>query len=139
MLFENFRQKVLWLPLTLLRVSTGIIFVAHGWGKLTHIVDTATAFAGMGIPYPEISVYLAIAGEFFGGLGLLVGCLTPIAAFGIFCTMLVAIFKVHLPFGLMAQNNGFEYPLTLLMVSLYFIVRGAGPVSVDHVAGKMIK
>ncbi|MBI2092713.1 MAG: DoxX family protein [Deltaproteobacteria bacterium] len=137
MILEHFRQKMLWMPLTLLRVSTGIIMTAHGFGKLTNIAQTAAAFGNMGIPYPEISVYFAIAGEFFGGLGLIAGFLTPIAAMGVFCVMVTAIVSVHLPYGLMAQNNGFEYPLTLLLISLFFIVKGAGPVSIDNLITKL--
>lgn len=131
-IMQKLRYKLDPIVLTLLRISTGVIMTAHGWGKLTNIQPTIDAFTGMGIPSPTISVYLAIAGEFLGGLGLLIGFLTPLAAFGIFCTMAVAIFKVHWPNGLMAQNQGFEYPMTLFFVSLYFIIRGAGPISIDR-------
>ncbi len=116
---------------TLLRLTVGVIFVVHGWGKLTDVSATAEQFAGMGIPAADALVWLAIAGEFLGGLGLIVGALTPIAAFGTFCTMAVAILAVHIENGLLAQNGGFEYPLTMLVVSLAFIARGAGPISVD--------
>lgn len=129
---QKLRCKLDPIVLTLLRISTGVIMAAHGWGKLTNIQPTIDAFTGMGIPSPTLSVYLAIAGEFLGGLGLLIGFLTPLAAFGIFCTMAVAIFEVHWPNGLMAQNQGFEYPMTLFFVSLYFIIRGAGPISIDR-------
>jgi hypothetical protein len=45
--------------------------------------------------------------------------------------MLVAIIFVHAGHGLLAMNGGWEYPLTLLAVSLFFIVHGAGPLSID--------
>src|SRR5690606_28183190 len=51
--------------LTLLRVVVGVIFVAHGWTKLTDTAGTANSFAGMGVPLPNVTPYLAIAGEFF--------------------------------------------------------------------------
>jgi putative oxidoreductase len=51
--------------------------------------------------------------------------------------MLVAIFAVHLGKGLFAQNGGWEYPLTLLLVSAFFAVRGAGPVSVDAAIARL--
>lgn len=51
----------------------------------------------MGIPAPL--AVLAIAAELFGSIGLIVGCLTRIAAFGIACTMIVAALMVHLRFG----------------------------------------
>lgn len=115
--------------LTLLRISTGVIMAAHGWLKLQDLQATIEQFGSMGIP--KAAVYLAIAGELGGGLGLIVGLLTPIAAFGVFCTMLVAVLHVHLKNGLFAKDGGFEYPLTLMMVAFYFIMRGAGPVSLD--------
>lgn len=120
------------LVLTALRVGVGVILVAHGLQKLLDVGGTAQAFAGMGIPAPLISTYLAIAGELLGGLGLIVGLLTRLAALGPLFTMLAAIAFVHLGKGLFAQNGGWEYPLTLLLAALYFVARGAGPISVDH-------
>lgn len=119
------------MALTLLRLSVGVIFVVHGSMKLSNIAATADGFAQMGIPYPDIAVYFAIAGEFGGGLGLVVGFLTRIAALGGLCTMAVAIAFVHAGNGLLAKNGGWEYPLTLLLVTLLFVVRGAGPLSID--------
>lgn len=118
------------LSFTALRVGVGFIMAVHGWGKLTNIENTVNMFGNM-LPYPKLMVYLAIAGEFLGGLGLMVGLLTPVAAFGVFCVMVVAILKVHLKNGLMMQNNGFEYQLTLLLVSLFYICHGGGCLSLD--------
>jgi putative oxidoreductase len=129
---ERVRDAGETLTLTALRVGAGVILVAHGLQKLMDIGGTAQAFAGMGIPSPEISVYLAILGELVGGFGLLIGLFTRVAALGPLCTMIVAIFFVHLGKGLFAQQGGWEYPLTLLLVSLYFVARGGGPISVDH-------
>jgi putative oxidoreductase len=123
---------------TLLRVVVGVIMVAHGWQKLTALHSTQEAFAGMGIPAPNISAYLAIAGELFGGLGLLVGLLTPVAALGVGCVMVVAIAMVHWSHGLMAQNNGFEYPLTLLVAAVFFVIHGGGPFSLDAYLSRRI-
>ena len=74
---------------------------------------------------------LAVAGELLGGLGLIVGLFTRVAAFGVMCVMVVAIATVHLHKGLLAEHGGFEYPLLLLATSLYFLVAGGGPVSLD--------
>ncbi len=125
----SIRQRIEPVALTLLRLSAGIIMAGHGWLKLQDLNNTIQQFAGMGIPKP--AVYLAIAGELGGGLGLIFGLLTPIAAFGVFCTMAVAILKVHLKNGLFAKDGGFEYPLTMAMVALFFIFHGAGPISLD--------
>lgn len=125
--------------LTILRVIAGIIMVVHGWSKLTAIEATQESFANMGIPSPEITVWLALAGEFLGGLGLIVGFLTPLAAAGVLAVMIGAIFTVHLGNGLMAQNNGFEYPMLIAAVAGFLIFRGAGPVSVDAIIARAVR
>ena len=132
------KQKESLVPVffTLLRVVVGLIMAVHGYGKLTNMAEIMGGFRNMVIPYPEISTYLAIAGEFLGGLGLMVGLLTPIAAFGVACVMAVAVFFVHFPNGLLTKNNGFEYPLTLLCVALYFLIHGGGKYSLDALCCK---
>jgi putative oxidoreductase len=122
--------------LTLLRIGVGAIFVAHGWQKLGDIQGTTAMFAQQGLPNPSLLVYLAILGEFFGGLGLVLGALTPLAALGPLCTMAAAIYFVHRDNGLFAQNGGWEYPLTLLLVAAYFVAHGAGPLSADALIAK---
>lgn len=129
---ETMRCKLEPLALALLRISTGVIMAVHGWQKLIAIPKYTEIFANMGMPSPEILVYLAVAGEFLGGIGLIVGFLTPLAAFGVLSTMAVAVFKVHWKGGLLASNNGFEYPMTLMFVALFFMVRGAGCLSLDY-------
>jgi putative oxidoreductase len=115
----------------MLRVFVGLVFVAHGWGKVSDVPGTIQNFVSIGIPEPQTMVYVAIAGEFFGGLGLLLGALTRIAALGTLCTMLVAIITVHATHGFWNKNGGFEYPLVLALVSMFFVSYGAGPYSVD--------
>jgi putative oxidoreductase len=127
----NFRRNgtdVVW---TVLRAVVGIIFIAHGAEKLGDPSGTAQAFAQMGVPVPSLSVWFAILGEFVGGLGLLLGAFTPLAAAGPLITMLGAIVWVHVGNGLYAQKGGYEYPLTMLLVSALFLVGGAGPFSID--------
>lgn len=126
------------LAMTVLRVTVGVIMTVHGFQKLSDIPGTEAGFAHMGLPMPSTMVLLAIAGEFFGGLGLIVGLLTRVAALGVFCTMAVAVFFVHLPNGLLASNNGFEYPLTLLAAAFFFVAAGAGPASLDAWFGRML-
>jgi len=116
---------------TALRIVVGIILATHGALKLSDAQGTAQGFAHLGIPYSNYAVYLAIAGELLGGVGLAVGLFTRVAAFGVFCTMSVAIGYAHIGHGLLAQNGGWEYPLTLGVVALFFITHGAGAVSLD--------
>ncbi|HKP62414.1 MAG TPA: DoxX family protein [Polyangiales bacterium] len=118
---------------TLLRVVVGGIMAAHGFQKLLDPAQFQHHLTSMGFPVPGLMTYLAIAGELLGGLGLVVGLLTPIAAFGVASTLLVAVIVVHLKHGLFAANGGFEYPLMLVCTALWFMSAGAGPYSLDAV------
>lgn len=125
--------------LTLLRVVVGVIMVVHGYQKLMDLETWQGNLANMGMPLPALFGLLAVAAEFLGGLGLIAGLLTRIAAFGVFCTMTVAIYLVHLPHGFLQSNNGFEYPLALASAALFFIANGAGPISVDAWLGRFMR
>jgi len=87
---------------------------------------------------PAVFAFLAIAAEFFGGLGLIVGLLSRIAAFGITVNMLVAIFTVHLANGLFMnwtgqqKGEGYEYHLLVLAMTVALMIRGAGAFSIDR-------
>jgi len=128
--------------LTLLRLCLGIIFFAHGaqkalgWWGGQGFSTTVNGFTGMGIP--AVFAILAILAEFLGGIGLLFGLLTRIAAFGITMVMAVAVFLVHAPHGLFMnwagnqQGEGFEYHILAIAISLTLMVRGAGALSIDH-------
>jgi putative oxidoreductase len=127
----NYESKSGVTGLTLARITLGVIMAAHGFQKLTGFEQWHGHVVSMGLPFPDVAAWLAVAGELLGGLGLIVGLFTPVAAFGVVCTMLVAIAKVHWSHGLFAQDNGFEYPLLILASSLFFMLRGAGPFSLD--------
>src|SRR6204780_4402299 len=129
--------------LTVLRLVLGIVFFAHGAQKMLGWFG-GFGFSGtmgfftsaMHIPAPL--AFLAIAAEFFGGLGLILGLLTRIAAFGIAVNMLVAIATVHSAFGFFMNWNGnqkgegFEYHLLVLAVTAFLMIRGAGAFSIDR-------
>src|SRR5438552_11165566 len=89
---------------TILRLVLGVVFFAHGAQKMLGwfggygFTGTMGFFTGA-MHIPALFAFLAIAAEFFGGLGLIFGFLTRIAAFGIFCNMIVAIAMVHHNFG----------------------------------------
>ena len=90
----------------------------------------------MYIPAPF--AFLAIAAEFFGGLGLILGFLTRIAAFGIAVNMVVAIAAVHSAFGFFMNWNGtqkgegFEFHLLVVAMTVFLMIRGAGAFSIDR-------
>jgi putative oxidoreductase len=128
----------------ILRLVLGVVFFAHGAQKMLGwfggfgFSGTMGFFTGM-MHIPAPFAFLAIAAEFFGGLGLILGFLTRIAAFGIAATMLVAIGLVHSPFGFFMnwsgtqKGEGFEYHLLVLAMTAFLMIRGAGAFSVDRV------
>jgi putative oxidoreductase len=129
---RNASRAVTPVGLTVLRVVVGVIMAVHGWMKVTDYSTWMQHVQQMSIPYPEFLGPISVAAELAGGIGLILGLLTPVAAFGVLCQMIVAIALVHAEHGLLAQNGGFEYPLTLAAVAFFFMLRGAGPVSLDH-------
>ncbi|WP_075098017.1 DoxX family protein [Sandaracinus amylolyticus] len=117
--------------LTLLRVVAGVTMAAHGWQKVEGFDGWRDTVASMGVPAADVLAALAVAGELGGGIGLALGLLTPLSALGVLAVMIVATTAVHLPNGFFAQDGGFEYPLLMATVALFFLLRGPGPYSVD--------
>ena len=101
-------------------------------------------FTGM-MHIPAPFAFLAIAAEFFGGLGLIFGLLTRVAALGIFCNMLVAVAMVHHQFGFFMnwagtqKGEGFEFHLLALAMTVVLMIRGAGAASVDRLLSSPAK
>jgi len=128
--------------LTILRLMLGVVFFAHGAQKMLGwfggygLSGTMHFFTDvMHIPAPF--AFLAIAAEFFGGIGLILGLLTRVAAFGIACNMVAAIVMVHRHFGLFAnwsgtqKGEGIEYHLLAIAIAVALMIRGAGALSAD--------
>ena len=118
--------------LALVRIITGIVFAAHGYQKFFVFgLDGATgAFTQMGIPAPAITAPLVAIVELFGGIALIIGLLTRLAALGLAINMLGAIFLVRLKGGFFAPN-GAEFELVLCIACLALVIGGAGALSVD--------
>ena len=120
-----------------LRVGAGIIFAAHGAQKLFGwfggygLEGTAGWMASIGLEPGMLMAALAGSTEFFGGLLLIIGLLVRPAAIVLAITMFVAIVMVHLQNGLFMANNGYEFGLVLLAISVALALRGAGSLSVD--------
>ncbi len=121
-----------------LRIPAGIIFTAHGAQKLFGALGgyglegTGQWMASIGLEPGYLMALLAGGAEFFGGLALLLGLLTRPAAAVLAITMLVAILAVHAANGLFMSNNGYEFGLSLLAVSLALVFSGGGALSLDR-------
>ena len=120
-----------------LRIGAGAIFAAHGAQKLFGwfggygLEGTAAWMTSIGLEPGLLMATLAGSTEFFGGLLLIVGLLTRPVALVLAFTMLVAIITVHLQNGLFMANNGYEFGLVLLLISVGLVFRGAGSLSAD--------
>ena len=125
------------LGLTIVRVITGIIFMAHGAQKLFTfgIAGVTAGFTQMGVPLPGITAPLVAGLEFFGGLALVVGLLTRLAALGLAINMLGAIFLVHLAAGFF-MPQGYEFALLLFATSVALVIAGPGRYAIDDMIAR---
>ncbi|MGA2041572.1 MAG: DoxX family protein [Bryobacteraceae bacterium] len=129
-------------PLAIIRLMLGLVMFPHGAQKMLGwfgghgFSGTMGFFTHQGIPAPL--AFLAIAAEFLGGLGLILGFLSRIAAFGVLCNMVVAVLTVHLHNGFFMnwagtnKGEGFEYHLLAIAMALAVMIGGAGAPSVDR-------
>ena len=120
------------LALAVLRVIVGAVFIAHGAQKLFvyGIAGTTGAFGGMGIPMAGVVAPLTAGIEFLGGIALVLGFGTRIAAALLAATMLGAITMVHLKGGFFLPS-GVEYALTLFGAAAAIAIAGPGAASLD--------
>jgi len=120
------------LSLLIVRVIVGIIFAAHGAQKLFG------AFGGKGLAATVEQMgpigYLVTIGEFFGGLGLIVGFLTRFSAASLIVIMIGAIVQVHGKNGFFASAGGFEYNLALIGLLAPILIAGPG----RHAVGRFL-
>jgi len=129
--------------IAILRLVLGVIFFAHGAQKALgwfggYGFSGTMGFFTQAMHIPAPLAFLAICAEFLGGIGLIVGLLSRVAAFGIACNMLVAVVMVHRHFGLFAnwfgnqKGEGMEYHLLALAIALAIMVKGSGAFSIDR-------
>ena len=119
-----------------MRLALGIIMVAHGYTKI--IPSGALYTFSHTVAHMQLPVWLGYVSaftEFFGGMLLIVGLLTRVAAFMTAIDMAVAIIKVHLHGGLLGPNS-FALPLALFSISLMLVFTGCGWLGLDDFVGR---
>jgi len=118
--------------ITILRIIVGVVFLAHGYQKVFVYghAGVAQGFAGMGIPAPDLTAALIAGIELLGGIALILGIGTRIAAALLAADMLGAILLVHGRNGFFLPT-GAEFATTLLGASLALTIAGAGVASID--------
>jgi putative oxidoreductase len=119
------RSGILNTILLILRISIGIIMCAHGGQKMFGwfgghgLASTVQLLGSVG--------YLVAIGEFFGGLGILLGFLTRFSAFWLIVIQIGAIVKVHWANGFfLGQKPGFEYNFALISIFVSLLIAGPG-------------
>lgn len=126
------------LGLLVLRVIAGLGLMLHGWPK----IQNAFSWMGPNAGVPGFLQALAALSEFGGGLALILGLLTPLAALGIAITMLVAATTVHMakgdPFVRSGPPPGGSYELAAIYfaIALLLLLAGPGRFSLDYLLGR---
>jgi putative oxidoreductase len=121
------------LGLLALRLVLGAVMIAHGFPKVFGGIHHHVEFV-QSLHMPGWLAYLSAAAEFGGGILLVIGFLTRLAALFVMVDMLVAIFTVHLKNGFLGQGN-YQFPLALAAIAFFLILSGAGSISIDWLRG----
>jgi putative oxidoreductase len=128
--------------ITVVRVTLGVIFFAHGAQKVLGwfggygLKGTTGYLVSTGLPLAL--AYAVCFFEFLGGLGLVVGLLTRLAALAIITVMVGAIVKVHWPHGFFinwelapGKGHGIEANLAFIAMAVACVIAGGGALSLD--------
>ena len=126
----------------ILRLVLGVTFFVHGaqltlgWFGGYGFSGTMGFFTGT-LHIPALLAFVAIVAQFAGGIGLILGLLTRLAAVGIGANMLVAVAVVHANYGFFMnwsgsqKGEGFEYHLLAIAIAIALFVRGGGKWALD--------
>lgn len=120
------------LSLLVVRVAAGVIFAAHGAQKLFGMFDgpgLEKAVASLGVGSLG---YLVVIGEFFGGLGLILGLLSRFSAASLIAIMAGAIQMVHAKNGFFLKAGGYEYNVALIGLLIPTLLAGPGGLSLGR-------
>ena len=111
-----------------LRVMTGLLFLEHGTAKYFKFPLTGSFKDGV-----EVFSLMGLAGalEVIGGILIVIGLFTRVAAFALAGMMAVAYFLAHAPQGFFPVNNKGEAAILYCFIFLFLAAAGAGPYSLD--------
>ncbi len=126
--------------LLLVRIAIGLVFLYHGSAILFGAFGgPGPAGFAAGLHMPVAIGYLVGIGQFFGGLGILLGLFTRLSAACIALIMAGAIILVHIPHGFNVSHGGVEYAFTELLVALALVFTGPGEFSLAAKAPPAIR
>jgi len=133
-----------------LRLIVGYGFMQHGFAKLSRGPGMfAAVLQGMGVPAPHLMAWLTVLTELLGGLAVLLGAFVAIVSLPMTAVLLMAMFKVHLPYGfssikLLAVTAtgakfgpvGYEVVLLYIACLAALAIGGSGPFAIDGLVRK---
>ena len=125
----------------IVRLAVGLTFAAHGaqkvfgWWAGPGFTGWTGAMTRMGLRPAPLWAALSAGIELVGGLLVVLGFLTPIAAAMVVAQSLYIVLRVHLPKGFWNKNGGIEFPLQLLAGALLIAASGPGAIAIDAVIG----
>ena len=127
--------------LLLARVAIGFVLLAHGWQKYSEytLAGTTAAFGDMGVPAPAAAALFATVVEIVGGLALIAGLLTLVAAAANVVNLLGALVIVHAGNGVFVDNGGYELVLALIAGLVLVLALGAGRFSADGLLARRLR
>ena len=122
-----------WIPLTVSRLTIGWVFVQSGWGKLHNLPKVIEYFASLGIPAPQLQAPFVAGVELVGGLLILAGLFTRVAAIPLAATMVVALLTAKRP-DISNASDLFGTVEFLYLLGLGFLAAlGPGVLSLDAI------
>jgi putative oxidoreductase len=121
---------------TLLRVVVGFVLVAHGAQKAIDLPAFQAQLAQLSLPSPEVLAPIVAGAELFGGVGLIFGLLSRLAAFAAIAATGLTVFMLAARQGLLDAPEAIELPGVLLAAALMFLLAGGGSVSADALMRK---
>jgi putative oxidoreductase len=134
MAFQSTLLRIQPFAQSIMRIVIGFTFSCHGMAKLFGILGGVNGHGARS----SVFTLLWAAGliETTGGILILIGLLTNLAAFILCGEMAVAYFTVHAPRGHWPIRNGGELAVVYCFIFFYLIFAGAGPLSVDRALGR---
>jgi putative oxidoreductase len=124
-------DKISFLGPALVRLVLAVVFINTGWGKLHSLDKVTDFFASLHIPAPHLNAIVAASTEFFGGIAILVGLFTRLAALPMAFTMVIAILTAKRgDIDGFSTLLGFE-EVSYLVMFVWLALAGPGPLSLD--------